>query len=114
MHELVKIKRASIKAGLSPDTLRRYERLGWIRPQRDWAGARLYSATQIKLLIQIRRGEVDPRTMAELNGDAVTRLVAAGRPTSVEAERPTCGRASIPELQVTKQLQDEKRSGGCP
>lgn len=63
MKELVKIKRASQDAGLSSDTLRRYERHGWIRPQRDWTGARLYSAAQINLLIRIRRGEIDPRTI---------------------------------------------------
>jgi len=59
-----KIAAAAKGAGLSRDTLRRYELAGWVRPRRDWTGARIYSAEQVDLLRSIRRGEVDPRTMA--------------------------------------------------
>jgi hypothetical protein len=59
-----KIALAARCAGLSRDTLRRYERAGWVRPRRDWTGARIYSAEQIHLLRSIQRGEVDPRTLA--------------------------------------------------
>ena len=61
---LKKIAAAAKCVGLSRDTLRRYERYGWIRPRRDWAGARLYSDGQIVLLRRIRDGLIDPRQLA--------------------------------------------------
>jgi DNA-binding transcriptional MerR regulator len=42
------IQRASEEAGLSPTTLRIYERLGLLKPSRDSANRRLYSPVDVE------------------------------------------------------------------
>jgi DNA-binding transcriptional MerR regulator len=49
---LLTIKTAAEQAGLSPGTLRAYERAGLIRPQRDSAGRRVFTPTDV---IELRR-----------------------------------------------------------
>jgi hypothetical protein len=41
------IQRASQEAGVTPNTLRIYERLGFLRPSRDSAGRRVYTDDDI-------------------------------------------------------------------
>jgi DNA-binding transcriptional MerR regulator len=47
MSVLMTIQKAAQEAGVSPTTLRIYERLGLLLPNRDSAGRRLYSAADI-------------------------------------------------------------------
>jgi DNA-binding transcriptional MerR regulator len=47
MPQLMTIQRAAQEAGVSPTTLRIYERLGLLSPSRDTANRRLYSAADV-------------------------------------------------------------------
>jgi MerR family transcriptional regulator, heat shock protein HspR len=47
MAALLTIQSAANEAGLSPNTLRIYERLGLLSPVRDSAGRRLFSAADV-------------------------------------------------------------------
>jgi DNA-binding transcriptional MerR regulator len=59
---IIRIGHVAAAVGLSPITIRRYERRGWLKPRRDWRGHRLYDQTDIDLLIGIRDGLIDPRS----------------------------------------------------
>lgn len=61
------IGQAASLSGFSRATIRRYERRGWIRPDRGWNGYRLFSAAQIHWLQAVRLGDVDPRSINENN-----------------------------------------------
>lgn len=45
---LMTIKTAAAEAALTPETLREYERLGLISPQRNSAGQRLYTPLDVE------------------------------------------------------------------
>lgn len=47
MSMLMTIQKAAQESGLSPTTLRIYERLGLLSPSRDSAGRRLFSAVDV-------------------------------------------------------------------
>ena len=53
MSALMTIQKAAQEAGLSPTTLRIYERLGLLSPPRDSAGRRLFSAVDVALAKKI-------------------------------------------------------------
>jgi DNA-binding transcriptional MerR regulator len=56
MAALMTILKAAHEAGLSPGSLRLYERLGLLSPQRDSLGRRLYTASDV---LQARRVAVE-------------------------------------------------------
>lgn len=58
---MLKITEAARQLGVHPDTLRNLERRGLIRVQRDWSGARRYSADDVNRL----RALLYPRTWGE-------------------------------------------------
>jgi DNA-binding transcriptional MerR regulator len=50
------IRDAAKQAGIAPGTLRNYERLGLIKPERDSAGRRVFTAVDV---VQARRVAVE-------------------------------------------------------
>jgi DNA-binding transcriptional MerR regulator len=49
------IQLAAVETGLSPGTLREYEKLGLLSPQRDSSGRRLYSQIDVQQAQRIAR-----------------------------------------------------------
>lgn len=54
-HEVIFISMAARELGMHPQTLRKYERLGLVRPSRTIGSMRLYSSAQIERLRVIKR-----------------------------------------------------------
>ena len=54
---ILHIGRVAQMTGFSPDTLRYYEKLGLLKPQRDTGGIRVYSSKELSALNFIRRAK---------------------------------------------------------
>jgi MerR family transcriptional regulator/heat shock protein HspR len=61
MSPLLTIQSAAQKAGVSPNTLRIYERLGLLTPVRDSLGRRLFSAANVAEAKRIARQRLSSR-----------------------------------------------------
>lgn len=76
------VAEASALVGLSPHTLRYYELEGLVRPGRNSAGYREYSASDLRRLVFLTRMRMSGMTMLDLK--RYVALVEQGRGTELE------------------------------
>jgi MerR family transcriptional regulator, heat shock protein HspR len=87
--------------GMHPQTLRKYERLGFVQPHRTIGSMRLYSREQLDRLKVIKRLVDD----AGINLAGVQRLLAVAE--VVQRIRPLTEDPLLPERQAQRQLARE-------
>ena len=56
MEGAMRILEASRLTGVSPDTIRRWEKIGLIKIQRDWAGHRRFALEDVATLRRLAQG----------------------------------------------------------
>ncbi|SMB90931.1 MerR family transcriptional regulator [Deinococcus hopiensis] len=97
------IGQVAAQTGLSPDTLRYYERLGLLRPARDPGGRRRYSETDVVWLTFVVRLRATGMPLADLQTYAALALEGA---STLRARREIV-EAHAARLQAQMQLLDE-------
>lgn len=93
----MKISRVSKETGLSAYTLRYYEKLGFIEPEKDSAGYRNYSSDDLELLNWIACLKKSGMTL-----DAIKRYVQVERYSDAEAQ------TELLNLHLEKLFQQQK------
>jgi DNA-binding transcriptional MerR regulator len=99
--QLYRIAEAADLAGVSPSTLRLWEKKGLVLPDRSKCGHRRYSAAQVTRLELI----VSRKKARGLNAAAILETLKADDP--LEAGTPPDASRAIPETKKLKQLEDE-------
>ena len=59
-HSVFGIVQVAEMVGISRDTIRDYERRGWVSPRRAWNGYRVFTKSDITKLAQIKNGVFHP------------------------------------------------------
>lgn len=85
---MYQVGEAARRVGVSPSTLRLWERQGLVRPERTTGRYRLYNDTDLDHLRRIRR----LRQVDRLNAPGIRRVLSASVSTSHDAERRLDGR----------------------
>lgn len=109
--ELVRIGELAARSGLSPDTLRHYERLGLLRcAERTTGGFRLYTSDALRRVRTIQGALAIGFTLRELA--TLLRARASGRPPCQAARRIAGERLEEIECELTRlsQLRDALRA----
>ena len=100
-HDFAFISVAARTLGMHPQTLRKYERLGFVQPRRTIGSMRLYSREELDRLKVIKRLVDD----AGINLAGVQRLLSIAE--VVQRIRPLMADPSRPERQAQRQLAQE-------
>lgn len=57
----MRVTEVAQQIGISRDTILRFERLGWVKPARDWNGHRRYSRRDLEALRKIVYSRQQPK-----------------------------------------------------
>lgn len=96
---MYRIGDAARAVGVSPSSLRLWERQGLVRPARSGARYRLYSAADVERLREVRR----MREVDRLNAAGIRRALRTGVPGGAHADRHLDGRL-LRRLRATRGL----------